>query len=361
MKIAFFHNLPLGGAKKVVYEQIKYLSKRNEIDLYQLIPSDTFFPTEKFATHVYNYTFQMNSKLPDVLSRLNKDYKNFILLANLHKKIAKEIDSKKYDIVIVHPDKYTQAPFILKYLKSTSVYYAHEWLRIVYEKEYAFQEDVTILKKLYEEFTRQIRKSIDRDNLLASDIILANSKFTSQNIKKAYERNASINWPGVDIRIFRPLRIKKEYDILFVGDKSSHEGFDMLSNIEKISKITISVKTISKKSESFGVSEEKLAEMYNKARLVICLARNEPFGLVPLEAMACGVPVIAVNEGGYRETIIDGKTGYLLPRDPKVLAEKLDYLLSSEKVRVRMGENARKHVVANWTWEKSVKKLEKFL
>lgn len=45
----------------------------------------------------------------------------------------------------------------------------------------------------------------------------------------------------------------------------------------------------------------------------ICVSKNEDFGMVAIESMSCGVPVIAVDEGGYRETMVAGETGYLIP------------------------------------------------
>ena len=75
--------------------------------------------------------------------------------------------------------------------------------------------------------------------------------------------------------------------------------------------------------------------------------------------MACGVPVIAVKEGGHPETVIDGKTGYLIPRDTKVLAKKIDILLNDDSLRERMGEASREQVLKQWTWEESVKRMER--
>jgi len=143
----------------------------------------------------------------------------------------------------------------------------------------------------------------------------------------------------------------------------------MYNNIDGYSLLSESVKLMKKKpalklhvtGKDWIDSDKELAKLYSSAKVVVCLANNEPFGLIPLEAMACGVPVIAVNEGGYKESIIDGKTGYLVPRDPKALAQKLEFLLANEKIRTKMGKNARLHIEKNWTWDKSINDLEKIL
>ncbi|MFZ2473306.1 MAG: glycosyltransferase [Methanothrix sp.] len=72
------------------------------------------------------------------------------------------------------------------------------------------------------------------------------------------------------------------------------------------------------------VSEEELMALYEKCKGLICTAQDEDFGLTPLEAMASGKPVVAVNEGGFKETIVQGKTGLLVEanRDEMVRAIK---------------------------------------
>jgi glycosyltransferase involved in cell wall biosynthesis len=64
-----------------------------------------------------------------------------------------------------------------------------------------------------------------------------------------------------------------------------------------------------------SVSEEELLALYERCRGLICTAQDEDFGLTPLEAMASGKPVVAVNEGGFRETVVQGKTGLLVRAD----------------------------------------------
>jgi glycosyltransferase involved in cell wall biosynthesis len=65
---------------------------------------------------------------------------------------------------------------------------------------------------------------------------------------------------------------------------------------------------------------------------------NEALGLSIVEAMACGLPVVATNVGGIPEVVVDGKTGFLVPpRDPIALASKLATLVESEELRLRMG------------------------
>ncbi|GGA03107.1 putative glycosyl transferase [Paenibacillus marchantiophytorum] len=84
----------------------------------------------------------------------------------------------------------------------------------------------------------------------------------------------------------------------------------------------------------------------------------EPFGQVIVEGMAAGLPVIASNEGGPRETVVPGETGLLItPGDPKLLAEAIRYLLENPDVRSRMSENGLKRVEQHFVIEKTVTQI----
>jgi D-inositol-3-phosphate glycosyltransferase len=90
-----------------------------------------------------------------------------------------------------------------------------------------------------------------------------------------------------------------------------------------------------------AVNREYLQYHYSSAEITVVPSYYEPFGLVPLESMACGTPVIASKVGGMQYTIKDGKTGYLVPpQDPIALASKLEYLLKHPSVKKHMRENA---------------------
>jgi glycosyltransferase involved in cell wall biosynthesis len=88
--------------------------------------------------------------------------------------------------------------------------------------------------------------------------------------------------------------------------------------------------------------------------------RLEPFGLAPLEANACGLPVIAVPEGGVRETILDGVNGWLVP-DENAMATVLERLLKNPEEARRLGENGIALVDERWSMEAAIDRLENVL
>ena len=91
-----------------------------------------------------------------------------------------------------------------------------------------------------------------------------------------------------------------------------------------------------------AVPHRDLPLYYNAADICVVPSYYESFGLVAIEAMACGVPVVASRVGGLKETVQDGRTGYLVPwRCPEPFAERLDLLLSNEPLRRSLGREAR--------------------
>jgi D-inositol-3-phosphate glycosyltransferase len=95
-----------------------------------------------------------------------------------------------------------------------------------------------------------------------------------------------------------------------------------------------------------------LRYFYSAGDVAVTTPWYEPFGLTPLEAMACGRPVVGSAVGGIPYTVVDGQTGFLVPpRDPEALAERLYRLLSDKEMRGHMGRAARARVEQEFTWQ----------
>jgi glycosyltransferase involved in cell wall biosynthesis len=103
---------------------------------------------------------------------------------------------------------------------------------------------------------------------------------------------------------------------------------------------------------------DELAEICTRAD--ICVAPSlwaEPFGMVAVEAMACGRPIVASRVGGLADSVVDGETGFLVPPDdPAALADKLRVLLDDYELRLEMGRRGRARVEEKFHWPRIVEK-----
>lgn len=101
-----------------------------------------------------------------------------------------------------------------------------------------------------------------------------------------------------------------------------------------------------------------LHRYYSAADVFVTTPWYEPFGITPLEAMACATPVVGSAVGGIRTTVVDGVTGHLVPpKDPAALAARLADLAAHPAMRTALGEAGRRHVNASYTWSSVVERL----
>lgn len=107
-----------------------------------------------------------------------------------------------------------------------------------------------------------------------------------------------------------------------------------------------------------GVPKEEMPSWYRSADVVVCSPWYEPFGLTPLEAMACGVPVVATAVGGLTDTVVDRVTGCLVrPRDPRALGTTLRRLLSDPLQRLAYAAAALDRARQRYSWQRTATEL----
>lgn len=366
MRIAIFYNLNFGGAKRAVFEQVKLLkAKGHLVDTYTTDSKIDAFDLSKVSSSFHRFDYKQTENKTPFLGRLINDIRTFFILPSLHKRIAKQIDGGKYDVVLVHPDKVTQSPFILRYLKTKSAYYCQEPLRIVYEYVLKAERNIGIPKYTYEQITRLIRKKIDIENVRSATFTIASCYHVRERMIESYGVYPYVSYLGIDTSLFRPLRVKKKNQVFFVGSKDVwSDGYDLVEKALRLipkknrPKLRI-VSWVSKNNER--LSDQELVRQYNESFVTLCTSRLETFGLVPLESMACGTVVIATKVSGHRETVDDNNTGFLVDFDPNEISEKILYFTKNPKIVSEMGNKARKHVEKSWAWTNLIYDLEKIL
>lgn len=359
MKIAVFYELDVGGARRSANEFSKAMKRLgHQVDLYY-IDSRKSSSEQEYYTNTHFYAFSpIQWSGGNWLARLYRDTIELFLLYKLHKKIAFDIQQGRYAFTFVHPSKFTQAPFmlyILHRLNIPSFYYCQEPLRIVYDRVFYMPTTIPWIKKVYERLSRRIRKMIDKTNISCADLIFTNSNFTQLNISQAYKLASTVCHMGVDHKRFFP-SAKKSIDILFVGSRDVFDGFPLFEEsvayMKKKPKILYLIR-----GENWTKNDKQLRDAYSRARIVICFGYNEPFGLIPLEAMACGSVVVALNEGGYTDSVRHNVTGILVKKDPLRIAKVLESLLGNHKKLERLSSTALTRVKEYWNWKRGARMI----
>jgi D-inositol-3-phosphate glycosyltransferase len=103
--------------------------------------------------------------------------------------------------------------------------------------------------------------------------------------------------------------------------------------------------------------QDKLSYYYSAAEVVVMPSHYESFGMVALEAMACGTPVIASEVGGLGYLVRDGETGFTIPdQEPEALCEKLSWLLNDKELHATMSKRAVEYA-QDYAWEQIAKQI----
>jgi len=389
VRIAVYHNLHSGGALRTLTEQVRRLSVRHDLALFTLT---TATPVEVDGVLVRAFPFRPGPELRRPLGRINRAVRaaDLVRLARVNRRVAQAIDAGGFDVVLVHPCRFTQAPSLLRHLRTPAVYYCHEPLRRLYEppvpRPYLRRsplrgalDKVDPALRLY----RALLRRSDRAATQAATCVLVNSAFTRDNVRRIYGIEAHVCRHGIDADRFRPLGVARDGFVLSVGALTPYKGFDLL--VEGLARLPADARPslrlicnyVEPQERAYleglaagrrvdlgirvGVDDEDLVAAYNRAALVAYTPHREPLGLVPLEAMACATPVVGVDEGGVRETVLHGRTGLRVPRDPRALAEAIGDLLECPERARMMGQAGRRWVVEAWDWEGAVQDLLRHL
>ena len=162
---------------------------------------------------------------------------------------------------------------------------------------------------------------------------------------------------GLDVAVQALAQLQaKNAQLIVVGGASGSEGNE---EIEKVMQLARSLGVHNNIRFVEPQAHHMLSTYYRAADVVVVPSRSESFGLVALEAAACGIPVVASAVGGLLTIIDDGETGYLVPRrDPALFAEHIDELLAHPTMARAMGAKAAEKA-RHYTWSFAAARLRR--
>jgi glycosyltransferase involved in cell wall biosynthesis len=224
--------------------------------------------------------------------------------------IWNSFDFTKYDVVIGSSSWYVTKGFAHKG-KAVEICYCHTPPRWLYG--YPTAKRQTALVRAYGAVVGFFMRHYDFAAAQKVDDFIANSRETQKRIQKFYRRDSVVIYPPASLR--EALRagppIKKGDYYLFVSRPVGGKGLELARAATK--KLGVPLKIVG--ADGTHVSDIELAKLYAGAKAFLALATDEDFGMTPVEAMSFGTPVIAYAGGGYKESVIDGKTGILFTGD----------------------------------------------
>jgi len=320
MKVAIVHDYikEYGGAERV-------LEALTEI--YPSAPIYTAFYDKKGTAYEHFKNKKIiSSWAQDVPFFVSKLHSPLRFLAPL---IWESFDLSQYDVVISSASWYITKGFRKRFERNdhfVEVCYCHTPPRWLYGYNTSVNFQKYPLIKAYAAIVGHFMRLYDFEASQKVDYFIANSKEVARRITKFYRRDSTVIYPPATLSLARrtgPPDVNKQDYYLIVSRIVGAKGLDLA--VEAALKGGFKLKIAgspsgyyslnhskSNKIEFLGqVTDEGLAELYKGAKGFLALSRDEDFGITPVEAMSVGTPVIAFNGGGYKETVINKKTGLL--------------------------------------------------
>ncbi|APY08492.1 glycosyl transferase family 1 [Winogradskyella sp. J14-2] len=233
-----------------------------------------------------------------------------------------QFDLSDYDLIL--SSSASVAKGVLTHQNQLHVCYCHSPMRYAWDlyHQYLKESNFGYLKKIYAKRVLHKVRIWDVINSNRVDVFVANSNYISGRIKKIYNREAKVIYPPVDVQKFTLEKSKSDY--YFTASRMvPYKKIELIVrafNRMPSKKLIVAgagpelkkIKAIAKENiELLGFIEDEILTRYMSEAKAFVFAAEEDFGIVPVEAQACGTPVIAYNKGGTNETVINQKTGVL--------------------------------------------------
>lgn len=377
MKIAIYHPWikSKGGAERVILELVTRLKQHDWTIFTSLYDAKNTFP--EFRRLRINV-------LSSPLHFLGKSFLGFIArgaVLGIAAALTKIRGLDKFDVFVVSTSGLGEIITLRNRPRGLPIIcYCHTPLRAVHEF-YDYYEGKFKATKLLFKIAVKVYRFFERRAWGPFSLVLCNSKNTRGRVLRAGLADAKkirVIYPGVDTKKFRPVGIWKKY-FLVPGRFKNYKRFELaleafgrlsaeakdfeiivvghpddekyLSDLEKTAEKISGVRFV------LSPTDKELIKLYQNCYAVVFTAKNEDWGIVPLEAGACGKPTISVAEGGALESIVNGKTGLLVPATPTEIATAMSKLIKNPVITKRIGRAARQRVL-RFDWQNFARNFE---
>jgi glycosyltransferase involved in cell wall biosynthesis len=400
MKIAVWHNLPSGGGKRALYDHVSgLLARGHTVEAWCPPTADReYLPlNELIPEHVVELAWPVRTTLGDKLGLTLTTERQLASMDAHCRTCAEQIGTGRFDILFANACMFFRATSIARFAKIPSVLYLGEPYRWLYEAlprlrwlasprltgsffQPSALKTTIIDSRNIRNWRLQAREEVD--NAAAFSRILVNSYFSRESVLKAYGLDADVCYLGINTDQFVDKNFTRSDTLVGLGSITPEKNIRLC--IEAIGQVALPrpklvwVANIANNSHlgdmralaeargvafeaKIGIPDRELLDILNVSMAMLYAPRLEPFGLAPLEANACGLPVIAVAEGGVRETIVNEVNGLLVDSAPSAMAAAISRLLAEPSLRRQLGINGRHIVEQKWGMSASLDRLEQHL
>jgi len=246
-----------------------------------------------------------------------KKYRNYL---PFFPRAIEEFDLSEYDVIL--SSSHAVAKGILTHSNQLHISYVHTPIRYAWDLYHQYLRESGLKKgfkgKLAKYFLHKIRMW-DMSTINRVDYYIANSHYIARRIKKVYGKESTVIYPPVDVEKFKLCENKEEF-YLTASRMVPYKKIDLIvETFSKTNKKLLVIGTgpdmekIKAKANSniefLGFTPDDILLDHMQRAKAFVFAAEEDFGIVPVEAQACGTPVICLGKGGTKETVVDGVTG----------------------------------------------------
>jgi len=400
MKIAVWHNLPSGGGKRALYDHVRGLVARgHRVEAWRPPTANAdYLPLgQLIREHVVDLR-QPERQWRDRLTLTPWIERRVEAMEDHCRRCAAEISRGGFDILFANSCLFFATSPIGRHVDVPSVLYLQEPYRPLYEatprskwlappRSNRSPLHPATWRNAFHDWRKidglRVQAREEVDNAAGFTRILVNSQFSRESLLRAYGLDSDVCYLGVDTDHFAVRNLPREDYVVGLGSiqpaknlRLCIEAVGALAaprprlvwignfvhpswHLDEMRALAGSLRV--EFEAKILVSDEELLDTLGRATAMLYAPRLEPFGLAPLEANACGVPVIAVAEGGVRETIVDGVNGLLVSHDPGAMAAAIARLRADPEFARALGANARRHVEEKWGLDSAANRLEQRL